>query len=109
MDYLEFSLLSGVDGCRYDVRFRNLITGIAPRHSDTADVQFLVNEMPVVVALPLVALSRQKQRAGRPMSDGEVIHTAALILKETLEKQGVGEEGMITPAVEQTLEAAAKL
>ncbi len=109
MDYKEFSVTSGMDGTQYECRFRNLITGIAPRHSDTVDIKFLANGKPIVVALPLVALSEFRKRTGAALTDAEVIQIAALVLKGTLEKEGLGEDRMVVPPAEQTIALAEKV
>ncbi len=109
MDYQEFTVRSGIGGTPYECRFRNLITGISPRHSDTADIKFLVNGKPAVVALPLAALAEIRKRAGQPLTDAEVIRIAALVLKETLEKEGVGEDRMVVASAERTVALAGQI
>ena len=109
MDYNEFIVTSPTDGTRFECRFSKIIIGIAPRHSDSADVKFLVNGRPVWVAVPLPALEEVRKRNGQPLSDPEVIELAALSLKDTLENEGVQEDRMITPSDELIITLAAKL
>jgi len=109
MDYQQFSVTSAVDKTQYECQFRTLITGIAPRHSDTADVKFMVNGKPVVVALPLVAFSLFREHTGETLTDAEVIQIAAEILKESLEKEGLGEDRMVVPTGQRTVDLAGKI
>ena len=109
MNCEEFSVVAGVGGKRYDCRFFKLITGISPRHSDTVDVQFLVNGAKAVVALPHPAFAQVRERTGRPLTDVQAIEMAAQFLKETIEKEGWIENRMLLPSAEQTLNLAASL
>lgn len=109
MEYPAFSVQSALGGELFECRFRNLSTGITPRHSDTVDVQFLVNGEPAVVALSLAALAEHARRSGEALTDSEVIHIAALTMKEVLEKEGVGEDRMVEPSREQTIDAAGRI
>jgi hypothetical protein len=106
MNYEEFSVTFGVGGKRYDCRFYTLITGISPRHSDSVDVKFLVNGKGAVVALPHAGFAEYKQRAGRPLTDGEAIQIAGLFLKECLQKEGLDEDRMLVPSTQQLLTLA---
>lgn len=109
MDYNEFIVTCPLDGTGFECRFSKIIIGISPRHSDSADVKFLVNGRPVWVAVPLPVLAELKKRNGRALTDPEVIELAALCLKETLENEGIQEERMITPSAERTLVLAEKV
>src|SRR5258708_2384903 len=109
MNYEEFSVTSGIGGKRYDCRFYTLITGISPRHSDSVDVKFLVNGKGAVVALPHEAFAEYRQRAGRPLTDGEAIQIAGLFLKECLEKEGLDEDRMLVPSKHQMINLAAAI
>jgi hypothetical protein len=109
MEYPAFTVNCGIDGAQYECRFRNLITGIAPRHSDTVDVEFMVNDKPATVALSLAALEEQRTRTGEALTDPEVLHISALALKQVLEKEGIGQDRMVVPSLEATIELAAKV
>jgi hypothetical protein len=106
MNYELFSATSGIDGKTYECRFRYLMTGITPRHSDTTDVKFLVNGDPVVVALPQLALSNFRSSAGMLLTDPEVKEMAALMLKETIEKEGLSEDRMVVASQDKAMELA---
>ncbi|MBI2815872.1 MAG: hypothetical protein HYX72_02920 [Acidobacteria bacterium] len=109
MDYNEFVVSSPMDGTRFECRFSKIIVGIAPRHSDSVDVKFLVNGRPVWVAVPLPALAELGRRNRQALSDPEVIELAALSLRKTLENEGVQEDRMIVPSDERIIALAEKL
>ena len=109
MEFPSFSVPSPLGGEPYECRYRNLITGITPRHSDTVDVQFLVNGEPVVVALSLAAFAEYRAQTGEALTDPEVIHIAALCLQDALEKEGLSEDRMVVPSHARTMELAEKI
>ena len=109
MDYQQFSVISRLDGMRYDCRFHTLATGISPRHSDTVDVKFLVNGRPVIIAIPHAALTQYRRRTARPLTDAEIIQMAGLFLNAQLEKEGLGQEKMMGPSPEETIELAGEI
>lgn len=106
MEYEDFSVTSGFDQKRYHCRFYNLMTGISLRHSDTVDVKFLVDGKPVVIALPHAALSEYRQHTRQVLTDAETIQMAGLFLKKTLEKEGLDEDRMLVPSIQQTMDLA---
>ncbi len=108
MEFPAFTVTSSIDGTQFEIRFHNLITGISPRHSDTVDVEFFVNGKPAVVALSLAAFAEHAKHTELALTDPEVMHVAALALKEVLEKEGLGEDRMVVPSYERTVELAAK-
>ena len=109
MNYEEFSVVSALEGKRYECRFYTLMTAISLRHSDTVDVKFLVNGKRLVISLPHAAFAEYRGRTGHPLTDAEAIQLAGLLLKERLEKEGLGEERELAPSIEQTLELAEKV
>ena len=109
MDHEEFSVISPLDGKTYQCRFHTLATGIAPRHSDTVDVKFLVNGKGVVIALPHSAFAEYRRRTGRGFTDADAIRIAALFLKELLERGERVEAPFLTPSPQQALELAQKI
>lgn len=109
MEYPDFSVQSALGGERFECRFRNLSTGITPRHSDTVDVQFLVNGEPAVVALSLAAFAEYRALTGEALTDPEVMHIAALCLEDALEKEGLSEDRMVVPTHARTMELAEKI
>ena len=109
MNFEEFSAYSSLEGKNYQCRFYNLATGIAPRHSDTVDVKFLVNGKGVVVALAHAGLVEFRRQTGRSLTDPDVIWIAALTLKELLETGDGVEEPLITLSPQQTLEQAQRM
>ena len=106
MAYEDFSVTSPPDGALYHCRFRNIMTGIAPRHSDSVDVCFLVNGKAVFVALAHPAFAIFKQRTGRALTDFDSIQMAGLFLKGLLERGERPEETYVPVSVDQTLELA---
>ena len=109
MNFEEFSAYSSLEEKNYHCRFYNLTTGIAPRHSDTVDVKFLVNGKGVVVALAHAGLVEFRRQTGRSLTDPDVIWIAALTLKELLETGDGVEEPLITLSPQQTLEQAQRM
>ena len=109
MNFEEFSAFSPLEGKNYQCRFYKLATGIAPRHSDTVDIQFLVNGKVVAVALAHPGLVEFRRQTGRSLTDSDVIRIAALALKELLEKSEWTEESLVTLSPRQTVEQAQRM
>ena len=106
MSYEDFAVTSPHDGSTHHCRFRNLAMGIAPRHSDSVDVSFLVNGKTYVVSLAHPAFALFKQRTGRSLTDADSIQMAGLFLKGLLER-GERLEGVYIPvSLDQTLQLA---
>jgi hypothetical protein len=109
MAYEDFTVTSPLDGSATHCRFRNIMTGIAPRHSDSVDVIFLVNGKPLSIALAHPAFALFKQRTGRNLTDSDSIQMAGLFLKGLVE-QGERLEGPFVPvSVDQTLALAQQI
>ena len=108
MAYEEFSVSSPAGGKTYHCRFSTLTTGIAPRHSDTVDVKFLVDGKGVVIALPHIAFAEHERRTGRTLTDAMAIQMAGLFLKELLEKGEAVQEPFLTAAPKRAIELARK-
>lgn len=68
------------------VRFVHLFPAIATRHSDTIDVQFLVNGQRVTVAISCAALTELRERERKYLSDQQLAEIAARFLRGTLEE-----------------------
>ena len=109
MNYEVFSACSPLDRNNYHCRFYNLATGIAPRHSDTVDVKFLVNGKGVVVALAHPGVVEFRRQTGRSLTDSDVIQIAGFTLKELVEKGDWVEEPLLSLSPQQTLEQAQKM
>lgn len=109
MRYEDFTVTSPQDGCIYHCRFRNLMTGIAPRHSDSVDVWFLVNGKSYAIALAHPAFALFKQRTGRNLTDNDSIQMAGLFLKDLLQRGERLEGAYIPVSVDQTLELAQQI
>ena len=109
MNYDHFAVTNPIDKSVYECRFRNLTTGIAPRHADTVDVRFLVNGKTSAVALAHPAFVLFEQRTGRKLTDSDSIQMAGLFLKNLLERGERLEETYLTASVDQTLELAQKI
>lgn len=108
-NYDEFTVTSLPEGNRYHCRFHTLITGIAPRHSDTVDLKFLVNGRPVVVALPHAAFAEYRHRTGGALTDADAIHIAARFLESLLRKGERVEQRLLNPTVQETVELACQV
>lgn len=109
MEYPPFSVQSALTGEHFECRFRNLKTGITPRHSDTVDVQFLVNGEPAVVALSLAAFAEYRAMTGEALTDPEIMHIAAICLEVVLEKGGLSQDRVVVPSHARTMELAEKI
>ncbi|MFB3825873.1 MAG: hypothetical protein ACE15B_03855 [Bryobacteraceae bacterium] len=97
----------------YQVRFGGLQTGIAPRHSDTVDVRFLLEREGAreskTIAMPhagLVALSRQQ---GRALADPWCARIAAVHLREMIETGADMEKPLVTLSEEDLERHAAEV
>src|SRR5882672_8553737 len=108
MAYEDFSVF-GADGQKYDCRFYNLIIGISPRHSDTADIRFLVNGKLTVVALPLAAFAEHRRRTGQILTDSDTVQVAGYFLKRLLETDGLREDCLLVPTADEVLDRAGNL
>jgi hypothetical protein len=109
MAYDDFTVTSPLDGATYHCRFHNLMTGIAPRHSDSVDVRFLVNGKPFAVALAHAAFAIFQQRTGRKLTDTDSIQMAGLFLKGLLERDVRLEDTFLPVSVDQTLVLAQQI
>jgi hypothetical protein len=106
MAYEDFTVTCPLDGAVYHCRFHNISTGIAPRHSDTVDVRFLVNGKAWAIALAHPAFAIFKERTGRALTDSDSIQMAGLFLKEMLERGERLEGAWVPVSVDQTLALA---
>ena len=106
MSYENFTVTAPPDAALYHCRFHNLATGIAPRHSDSVDVRYLVNGKGVTIALAHPAFAIFKQRTGRALTDADAIQVAGRFLKALLERGERVEGSLIPVSVDQTLELA---
>ena len=109
MAFEDFTVTSPLDGEIYRCRFRNLMTGIAPRHSDSVDVWFLVNGKRYSIALAHPAFAEFKRRTGRALTDADSIQMAGLFLKRLLERGERLEDPIIPVSVPETLELAQQI
>ncbi|OFV99424.1 MAG: hypothetical protein A3H28_03225 [Acidobacteria bacterium RIFCSPLOWO2_02_FULL_61_28] len=109
MNCAEFEVHSPLDGKTVQCRFHTLVTGISLRHSDTVDVEFLVNGTGVVLALPHAAFAEYRQRTGCSLTDEDAIRMAGLALKQLLEQGERLDPPLLTLSPEQTLELAGQL
>jgi hypothetical protein len=86
MSYASFQATPSGSNQVYECSFHTLTTGIAPRHSDTVDVKFLVGGHAVVVALPHRAFADFKGSAHRALTDREAVEAAGYLLKSLIER-----------------------
>ena len=110
MSYSSFQAASGQAAPggaqqRLDCNFHTLTTGIAPRHSDTVDVKFMIDGRAVVVALPHKAFAEFKKTSGRPLTDREAIDAAGYILKALIERGQWSSEAEYRPDQQETAAA----
>lgn len=106
ISWQDFAVPSPFGGKVYRCRFRALATGISPRGTDTADVEFLVDGAQVVVALPHAAFAEYRQETGRLLTDQDAVRIAGFFLKQRLERGEWPDSQMLTLSSQQTLEMA---
>ena len=109
MAYEDFTVTSPLDGSLHHCRFRNLMTGIAPRHSDSVDVWFLVDGRSYAIALAHPAFALFQQRTGRKLTDTDSIQMAGLFLKRLIERGERLESPYIPVSVPETLQLAQEI
>jgi len=81
-----FEVRSPLTGDTFHCRFTFVHNGIAPRHSDTIDANFLVEGRKVLVGLAHTAFVTFRERAHRDLTDRESSYVAAAFLAERLEQ-----------------------
>ena len=82
-----FDVTSTLTGQSYQVRFSHLWNGIATRHSDSVDTQFLVDGRAAIVGLAHTGFVHFRARAGRDLTDREASFVAAEYLRERLQEE----------------------
>lgn len=106
MNWETFEVPSPLDGTVHRCRFHTLATGISPRHSDTVDVKFLVDGVPIVLALPHAAFAEYRRKTGQALTDQDAVRIAALALKRLLQREERADAPLLTLSPQQTLELA---
>ena len=84
--YEDFHVADRWSGEDLHCRWKGTIVAIATRHADAVDVRFDVNGRPLWIALPLEAWGRQKQRAGKVITDQIAAQIAGRYLKQLVEE-----------------------
>jgi hypothetical protein len=107
-NFREFDAGPDPFGRSYHVMFKWLQTAISIRHSNTVDVQFLVNDGTDVIkrtiAMPDAALIAQAKKTGRLMDDAWCSRIAALHLKRMIETAEDFDKDLVTLSPEQIAE-----
>lgn len=87
MSYIvtPFEVSSKALGEPVKCRFVHLFAGIATRHRDSIDCQFLVNGQRVLVSISCATLAELRQQDHRVFSDQQLAEIAAEYLRRTLE------------------------
>jgi hypothetical protein len=67
------------------VRFVQIFSAIATRHSDTIDCVFRVNGQRVTVAISCATLTQLHETEGKSFTDQQLVNIAARLLRRTLE------------------------
>jgi hypothetical protein len=88
MSYIvtPFEVSSHVLAKTLQVRFVQLYTAIATRHSDTVDCVFSVDGQNVLVSISCPALRRVREESPRYFNDQQLVEMAARYLRRTLEQ-----------------------
>jgi hypothetical protein len=82
-----FDVTSRLTAHTYHCRFSHLWNGVATRHSDTVDTQFLVDGTSAIVGLAHTGFVKFTEKSGRNLSDREASYIAAHYLREQLEQE----------------------
>jgi hypothetical protein len=96
VDPRNFEVASQLSGETYRVEFKWLQTAISLRHSDTVDLQFLVNGQGQVVAVPHAPLEKACREAGVRLTDDLCTRLAARHLYDALRTGENGESRLLT-------------
>jgi hypothetical protein len=107
-NFREFEAGPDPFGRTYQVSFRWVQTAISIRHSDTIDVQFLLNDGTTVIkrtiAMQDADLKAQARKTGRLMDDAWCSRLAALHLKEMIETAEDFDKDLVTLSAAQIAE-----
>lgn len=68
------------------VRFVQLLSGIATRHSDTIDCLFRVEGEPATVSIACLPLTELREQEKKYLTDQQLAEIATLYLRRTLEQ-----------------------
>ena len=87
MSYIvtPFEVSSKALGKPLKCRFVHLFAGIATRHSDSIDCQFLVNGQRVLVSVSCATLAELREREHKILTDQQLAEIDAKYLRRTLE------------------------
>jgi hypothetical protein len=107
MGYSTFQATPSGSQRSYECSFHTLTTGIAPRHSDTVDVKFMVGGRGVVIALPHKAFAEFRHASDRALTDREAIEAAGFILKSLIDRGQWSSESEYRPDLQEAAEAIA--
>ncbi len=80
-----FEVVSSVLSAPVQVRFVQIASGIATRHSDTIDATFHASGHKVTVAIPCATLTALREREHVNLTDQQLAEMAASHLRATLE------------------------
>ena len=107
-NFREFDAGPDPFGRTYHVMFKWLQTAISIRHSNTVDVQFLVNDgsgpLKRTIAMPDAVLHALAKKTGRLMDDAWCARIAALHLKRMIETAEDFDKDLVTLSPEQIAE-----
>ncbi|HEY2860893.1 MAG TPA: hypothetical protein VGJ21_20960 [Terracidiphilus sp.] len=101
--YEEFRVTDRWTGEELYCRWTANIVAIATRHADAVDVRFDVNGRPVYLALPCTAWVRQKERAGKVITDQLAAQIAGRYLKQLIEEGYDSQRELYTMSEEEVL------
>ena len=101
--YEDFQVLDHWTGENLQCSWKGNVVAIATRHADAVDVRFMVNERPLVIAMPLLAWVEFRRRSGNVITDYLAAQIAGHYLKQAVENGYDNGREIYTMAVDEVL------
>ncbi len=101
--YEDFQAVDHWTGEQLHCKWIGNIVAIATRHADAVDVRFHVSERSLVVAMPLPAWVKFKQRTGNVITDYLAAQIAGHYLKQSIENGYDNGREIYTMTVDEVL------
>ena len=101
--YERFQVLDHWTGENLQCSWKGNVVAIATRHADAVDVRFMVNERPLVIAMPLLAWVEFRRRSGNVITDYLAAQIAGHYLKQAVENGYDNGREIYTMAVDEVL------
>jgi hypothetical protein len=102
--YEDFSTVERWTGSPVRCVYQRIMLAIATRHADAVDIQFLVNDRPVTIALALAAWPEHQRQSGHTITDPLAVEIAGHYLRTILENGEESGRDLYTLSSAETLE-----